>query len=106
MKVEPRGKYAGVKLHLDKDECQKLLNFYTSAQDTASGIILSAGTKFLLGMGKKVKDLLIDHPNLLHDRTDDEIHATLCKEAGESKLKLEAMGKGLDWKKIKVEVVK
>lgn len=91
MEIERRGKYAGVKVHLDKDEVEQLVENPTNIS---------------LKLQTKLKAALKSDPGLLKDRTPEEIHATLSKEAAESKLKLEAIGKGIDWKKIKVQVNK
>lgn len=110
-KVEPRGKYGGTKIHLDAEECQAFMDFYKDVGLSAyNPTQLKVGTKktyFYLAhtIGKKITELQIEHPNLLEERTEEEILATLSKEAIESKLKLEAIGKGVDWKKVKVEVL-
>lgn len=92
MKIEKRGKYAGIKLHLDREECTALMEPGMSAYNLLSLI------------RSKVCDAITDDPTILDDRSEEEIHATLSKEAIESKLKLEKMGLKEDWKKVKVEV--
>lgn len=120
MKIESRGKYPGVKVHLDPDEAMILINLAKDAdkangtEDTShpawpiSGLGKSA--KNFVGLsiklGGKIRDLLADVPNLFEERTEDQILATLSKEAIESKMKLDAIGAKADWKKIKVEVKK
>ena len=94
MKIERRGKYAGIKLHLDKGECLEILDTIT----------LGLSAACLMRIREKIRKAITDDPTILDDRTEEEIHATLSKEAIESKLKLEKMGLKEDWKKVKVEV--
>lgn len=112
MKIEKRGKYPGVKAHLEKDECELLMSFaadYALAHPDKTGSIKgkeSNGIILAFKLGKKIKLLLDEEPGLLQERTEEEILATLSKEAIESDLKLKAIGQGADWKKVKVEVLK
>lgn len=93
MKLERRGKYPGVKLHLDRGECLNLTSPHPFVRD-----------QMLWAIREKVRDAIAEDPTILDDRTEEEIHATLSKEAIESKIKLEKLGKKEDWKKVKVEV--
>lgn len=93
MKIEKRGKYAGVKLHLDREECLKTTSPNPFVRDG-----------FLLEIFEMVRQAIKEDPTILNDRSEEEIHAALSKEAIESKLKLEKLGKKEDWKKVKVEV--
>lgn len=101
MKVETRGKYPGVKLHLEPDEAKVLINYF---DEDACGHQLDvhdiAPSTLALKMGKKIKDLLAHEPGLLDDRSPEQIAAILAKEAEKAALQLEAMKKGEDWKKI------
>ena len=111
MKIEKRGKYAGVKVHLEPEECEVFLklasdvemaNSSIKAQETLSGVhpnhlLLS------LKLGKKINQLIKDEPNLLKARTPEEIQAELENEYESAKLKLEAINKGKDWKEIHVK---
>ena len=104
MKIERRGKYPGVKVHLEKGECEMLIKLWESMK----GINIAASTTdiaFLFKLARKVSNLAEEEPTLLEERSEEEILATLSKEAIESDLKLKAIGKGADWKKVKVEVV-
>ena len=92
MKLERRGKYPGVKVHLEKDECVLLME--------PKGNWLPLVTKLIKNLTKLAKE----EPTLLEDRSEEEILATLSKEAIESDLKLKAIGKGADWKKVKVQI--
>ena len=107
MKVERRGKYPGVKVHLEKDECEVFLELVKDHKK-AGGHVYTQPTYFSLSvkMGQKIASLLKDEPALLEERTEEDIVAALSKEAIEADLKLKEIGKGADWKKIKVEVAK
>ena len=111
MKIEKRGKYAGVKVHLEPEECETFLKLAEDvdkadssikAQSTMSGI---KPTFMLLSLklGKKIKNLIADEPNLLAPRTPEEIQAELENEFESAKLKLDAIKKGKDWKEIHVK---
>lgn len=94
MKIERRGKYPGVKLHLDGEECK---------------ILMTDGLEYcnlLLEVGTAVRYAIANDPTLLEERTEEEIKATLMKEYVESEKKLAHIKDGLDWKKVKVEVLK
>ena len=105
MKIERRGKYPGVKLHLDGDECKAL------AHTTDSGFLNRPEFSHISGemmreIRKAVAKAIKEDPTLLDERTEEEIKATLMKEYVESEKKLKHIKDGLDWKKIKVEVQK
>ena len=101
MKIEKRGKYAGVKVHLDPEECEHLIAF----SKTKDNLILSshsAAVKLTGALGKKIKDLIVSEPDLLKDRSEDEIKKELENELTSAQLKLEAISKKKDWKVIHV----
>lgn len=108
IKVEARGKYPGVKVHLDREHCEILLALAADYKKAGNDKKQAAPSYFSLavGIGKKIASLKEEMPNLLEERTEEQIHATLSKELIESQEKLAAIGKGADWTKIKVEVAK
>lgn len=91
MKVEPRGKFGGVKIHLDKEEVEVLL---TKAPPNISEELSSKAIKLpgvfglIAKMGKKIQALLQENPKLLEDRTDEEVIAILAKESEKSAMQL------------------
>ena len=95
MKIERRGKYAGVKLHLDREECEKIIGF----NPMNCGRVLNE----IIG---KIREAIKEDPTILEDRSEEEIQATLMKEYTESEKKLKHIKEGLDWKKVKVTVEK
>lgn len=98
MKLERRGKYPGIKLHLDKEECEGI--------NAVKYLNIIGMPKILITLVNEVKRALEEDPSLLEERTEEEIKATLMKEYVESEKKLKHIKDGLDWKKVKVEVVK
>lgn len=98
IKIEPRGKYPGVKLHLDKVECEALLKATTLSQAGK----MNHAAFFFAEVVKKLVHLLDEVPHLLEDRTEAQITAELQLEMDKSKAKLEAISKGTDWKKVKL----
>ena len=98
MKIERRGKYPGVKLHLDGEECKAI--------QEVKFLNIIGMPKILITLVEKVKEAIKEDPSLLEERTEEEIKATLMKEYVESEKKLKHIKDGLDWKKVKVEVVK
>jgi hypothetical protein len=107
MKIEPRGKYPGVKVHLDEEECQELLK---GAADNPGGskkgnggfmdheVRILAG--FAVKLARKIRQLQIEMPELLDERTEEQIRKELEIERDKSAKKLAAMDKGKDWKKV------
>lgn len=90
MKIESRGKYPGVKVHLEPAECETFLSLYKDSK-TAS-LISSGQTKTYFGLsvtlGKEINSLLKEHPGVLKPRTNEEIEEALKKEAEAAALKL------------------
>lgn len=102
MKIEPRGKYAGVKVHLDAEEVNTLLSCMSGDEVELQRLPLFVG---LAGkMARKTRALMEEDPTLLTDRTPAQIAAALEKEEVSARLKKEVLAKGQDWKKVKVKV--
>lgn len=101
-KVEKRGKYKGVKIHLSDDASQLLMNFSDSYDPT----IRLQVEVLCIDIGKKIKKLQDEYPNLLVDRSPEEIKAELENEFESAKKKLEAIESKKDWKQVKVPVAK
>ena len=86
MKLERRGKYPGVKVHLEPEEC--------SAVTDDVGICCPPIIKKLR---KLIKRAMKDDPSLFDDRTDDEIREELEVERDKSIEKLEKLNGGGKW---------
>lgn len=98
MKIEPRGKYPGVKVHLDEKECEELIK--DQALNSVEGERRLA--KFGAKLVRKILTLQEESPTLLQPRTEDQIRAELIEERDKSIAKLAAMDQGQDWKKVKI----
>lgn len=98
-KLEPRGKYKGAKWHLEEDVCRLLIDLFKNPTPQAFLEVQTLAVK----VGEKLVDLEKECPNLLKDRTPEEIKAELENEFNSAKAKLEAMAKGKDWKEVKVD---
>jgi len=87
MKIESRGKYPGVKVHLEPSECETFLALYKDSKTIGAG---NKGTYFGLAvtLGEEINSLLQDHPTVLKPRSDEEIAEALKKEASAAALKL------------------
>lgn len=119
MKCEPRGKYSGVKVHLDEEECKTLLAaaegiaidelYHTPTLVTACLAMLGdSGTLKTLQdviehvrmLGEHIRKLLKQEPGLLNERTPEQIAAILAKESEKAALQLKALQSGAEWKKV------
>lgn len=98
MKIESRGKYPGVKVHLDPDECELLLQLKKD-QEIAK-IELKGPLALVLKMGVKIAVLQEEEPGLLQERTQEQILAILAKESEKAALQLEALKKKGSFKEI------
>lgn len=102
MKTEVRAKYSGMKAHFDAKECQELLDWRgkakagkASPEETAAWAV-----NFCKKVASTIKDLLEKHPDMLQERTEDQIKAALLKDQKKIKEQLDAMGQGKDWKQV------
>lgn len=90
MKIEPRGKYGGVKVHLDSEECERLIDVPT----------VSFTLPFVQSLGSKIKHLMQEEPDLLMDRTQEQIAAILAKESEKAQLQLNQIKSGSQWQQV------
>ena len=96
LKAEPRGKYAGTKLHLDGPDSQEILDWYKLYKSgNAKGSPIPEA--FAKATAKAIRDLLVENPDMLKDRTPEEIKASLLKDKAKIEKQLQA---GKDWKKV------
>lgn len=97
MKIEKRGKYPGIKVHLDDQECQEFLKL----SDDATHAEL-APKKDAIGIaikiGGKLRKLMAEYPTLLVERTPAEIEESLKRDREKIEKQLTAMKQGDDWK--------
>jgi hypothetical protein len=109
IKVEKRGKYGGVKIHLDPEEAKALMESAPILGDNAdlyeqkSMQLLTVPLKLALKMGKKIGELAQAEPDLFNDRTPEEVAAILAKEVEKASLQLNAVKSGSQWQKVDPE---
>lgn len=95
MKIEPRGKFGGVKIHLDASECQELMGATPAGQTLL--VNTSVALKFTASLSQKLKKLIKEVPDLLADKSPDQIKKELELEAKKSIAKLQALAGGKPW---------
>jgi hypothetical protein len=98
MKLEPRGKYAGVKVHLDADECQALMIAFPEGSKAHKDFAVYSFPGKLAG---KLHKLVKEFPDMLEDKSDDHVEAVLKAEAIKANAKLKALAIGADWQHTK-----
>lgn len=102
-KYECRGKYSGVKAHFDEKECQELLDFLKLYKSGNAGSTVdgSIPLKFTLAVAKGIKDILKEHPDMLKERTPEQILEALNRDKTKIEAQLQVIKKKGDWKKVK-----
>lgn len=102
MKIEKRGKYPGVKVHLDPDECEAFSSLASYAEKTE----ILKGTKPLsylnvaIKIGHKLLKIAKEDPSFIEERTPEQVKESLMKDKKKIEEQLNAMGTGKDWKKV------
>lgn len=99
MKAESRGKYSGIKLHLGGLECQELLDWHKLYKSGNAGIS-SIPLTFARNVAKAVKGLLKEHPEMLKDRSGEEVLAALHSDKEKIEQQLAKIAKVKDWKDV------
>lgn len=92
MKVEPRGKYAGVKLHLDENEVKQLLDAQVHGAKAAQSLVQEMATS--------VSSALAKNPDMLKARTQAQIIKALKRDQKKISEQLAAIDGGKDWKTV------
>jgi hypothetical protein len=103
VKVESRGKYPGVKLHLEPEEVEIILAF---TDQPYYEVEAEKAVSLLEKMRKHILKLQEETPGLLQERTPEQIAAILAKEVEKASLQLDRVKKGKDWKKIEPDALK
>src|SRR3990167_8103922 len=98
-KIERRGKFGGVKAHLSGPECTRLLELRKKWK-LGDPSWQKGALEFVLDLSKEVKNLLKEYPNLLEDRTPEEVEAALLKDNKKIEEQLSTMKSGKDCKKV------
>lgn len=105
MKIERRGKYPGVKVHLDPEECEAFIKFADdklTADHPISDAPPAKPTYFSVSLkiGKKMKKIMADAPDFLSDRTPEQVKESLLKDHAKIQEQLKAMDEKKDWKTV------
>ena len=89
MKLERRGKFAGVKLHLTAKECQDILSF-------KQNVMYYIPLYIQKDMGNLIKKAITKDPTILVKRTPEQIKEALENEQEKSEARLSALDEYLD----------
>lgn len=87
MKIERRGKYPGIKVHIDPPDWKAI----------TSGDLTVSALQWVKKLIKAVKDEEKTHPNLWAERTPKEIEDELKLEKAKAESKLAKLKGGLTW---------
>lgn len=92
MQIERRGKYPGVKVHLDEDECKQLAALATSEPLTGNKT-----SKVVMKLAGKIAAQLKEDKTTLQARTEEEIITELQTERDKAIEKLSKLAAGKAW---------
>lgn len=127
MKLEPRGKYAGVKIHLDGEEVKALLegvggpypavppplddaSLEEKLKEIVKKSVLTSGIDvkwvkvpgtFMVDLYNHIKALMKEEPDLLEDKSPEKVAEVLQYEADKAAEKLIKLKEGGEWQKVK-----
>lgn len=99
MKAEKRGKYSGVKLHLDGPECE----FYLKLSKNPTPKLFAEAGNIAVKIGAKIAKLQAEYPSLLKERTKVEIQHELEVELESADKKIKALKSGGNWQDIHIK---
>jgi len=89
MKIEKRGKYPGVKVHLEPEEVKAFMESATyDKSDYNPMMVLSRK------LGKKLNALVKEEPDTLTERTPEQVAEVVALELKTATQKMEALKKG------------
>lgn len=99
MKLERRGKYPGVKIHLEPEECLRVCDqiLWFNEQDPPDPGPAHYGSAGLRKLYKLIRKAIAEDSTIFDDRTDDEIREELEVERDKSVEKLKKMKNGEVW---------
>ena|SRR3990167_585412 len=101
MQIEVRPKHPGIKIHLDGEETAEILKYFETAKFViASASAASLPHKHVAKLGKKIKTLMLEVPDLLKERTEEQVKKALLKDQAKIVEQLEALQQGEDWKHV------
>lgn len=105
MKIEKRGKYAGVKVHLDPEECKLFIQLAHDANVSQDGMKFEVPTygsspsyfSLALKLGHKLDFLVQQEPDTMTERTPEQVKEVVEAEFITAQKKLAAIKGGKDW---------
>lgn len=102
MEIERRGKYPGVKVHLNPEEIEavKALSVILatkSAWEPGNTLLTKSGRKLVIKIAEKIAEELAADPLLLAPRNEEDIRTVLIKERDSAIAKLAKMDQGVAW---------
>lgn len=106
MKIEKRGKYPGVKVHLEPDEVKLFMKVAEGQQVANGGMKIEVPTyltnptfsSMVLKLGGKLINLVKEEPDTLSERTPEQVAEVVALELKTATQKMEALKGGKDWK--------
>lgn len=106
MKIEPRGKFGGIKVHLDAAETTEFLDRYKKHREAIlTGQVTQApqtfNFDFSINLGKRIYKLIKEFPDLLDDKSEEKVKIELLLEKEKSEKKLALLASGQKWDKAK-----
>jgi hypothetical protein len=103
VKIEKRGKYPGVKVHLEPDECQVFMALAEDIELCSVGTHESDAMDYFtiaLKIGRKMRKAAKEHPDLLLERTPEQIEAALLSDKEKIEKQLAAGVTTSAWKHV------
>lgn len=88
MKIEKRGKFAGVKVHLDPEEAKVFVELHTRMCDATGPITYTPATALAAKIGKATRKIMAQEPDVFVEKTEDQVREALIKEIGKLTEKL------------------
>ena len=97
-KSDVRGKFSGCKLHADAEDCNIILKWHADYKaNQQSQLVQEQAIDLCKRLAKSVKAVLAEHPDMLEERTAEQVKAALQKDAEKIAKQLKA---GKNWKAV------
>ena len=100
-KSDKRAKYKGTKLHFDEADCQEYLDWYAKYSSDTLQDGNPEAVLFCRRIAKTLRVLLEEHPDLLEERTEEQIQEALLSDKKKIEEQLQVIAKKGDWKVVK-----
>lgn len=97
-KADKRNKYPGTGIHLEADDCNEILKWHADFKaNKQSQLVQEQAIDLCKRLAKSVKAVLAEHPDMLQERTPEQVKAALEKDAAKIAKQLKA---GKNWKEV------